>query len=82
VSVPATIIRSDCLGEALKIIPNLSISYLLTAACIISTAQQAKPKVRGHKEPALAQFTNDKTLEANHSTFIIYNKLITYVMTS
>lgn len=47
-------------------------SYLLTAACIISTAQQANPKVNGHKEPALAQFTNDKTLDANHSTFIIY----------
>ena len=30
-----------------KIIPNLSKSYLLTVACIISTAQHAKPNVRG-----------------------------------
>jgi hypothetical protein len=65
-------IRSDCLGEALKIIPKRSISYLLTAACIISTAQQAKPKVKGHKEPARAQFINDKTRDEIHSTFIIY----------
>ena len=70
VSVPATIIRSDCLGEALNIIPNLSISYLLTAACIISTAQQASPKVKGHREPALAHETKDSTLDVNHSTFI------------
>ena len=70
VRVPATIIRSDCLGEALKIIPKRSISYLLTAACIISTAQQARPNVNGHKEPALAHETKDKTLEVNHSTFI------------
>lgn len=53
-------------------------SYLLTAACIISTAQQAKPKVRGHKDPALAQFIRDKTLEEIHSTFIKYKKAILY----
>lgn len=72
VSVPATIIKSDCLGEALKIIPNLSISYLLTAACIISTAQQARPNVKGHKEPALAHETKDNTRDVNHSTFKKY----------
>jgi len=38
-------------------------SYRLTAACIISTAQQAKPNVRGHKEPARAQVISDSTLE-------------------
>ena len=69
VRVPATIIRSDCLGDALKIIPKRSISYLAVAACIISTAQQASPKVKGHREPALAHDTKVKTLEVNHSTF-------------
>ena len=41
-------------------IPNRSMSYLLSAACIISTAQQAKPKVNGQSDPALAQVINDK----------------------
>jgi hypothetical protein len=57
VNVPATIIKSDCRGVALKITPNLSKSYLLTVECIISTAQHAKPKVKGQKEPCLAQET-------------------------
>ena len=72
VKVPATIIKSDWRGDALKIIPKRSISYLLTAACIISTAQQARPKVKGHKEPALAHVISDKTREDNHSNFINY----------
>ena len=72
VSVPATIIRSDCRGDARKIIPNLSISYLLTAACIISTAQHANPKVNGHSEPARAQPIIDDMREDNHSNFIFY----------
>ena len=59
VKVPATIIKSDCLGVALKITPNLSKSYLLTVECIISTAQQAKPNVKGQNEPCLAHETND-----------------------
>lgn len=71
VNVPATIIRSDWRGEALKTIPNLSISYLLTAACIISTAQQARPNVNGHKEPALAQLIKDSILDDNHSKLIM-----------
>lgn len=74
VRVPATMIRSDWRGEARNIIPNLSISYRLVAACIISTAQQAKPNVRGHNEPARAQLNNDKTLEDSHSNFIEYLK--------
>ena len=49
---------SACLGLALNIIPSLSISYLLTATCIISIAQQAKPNVKGHSDPPLAQFSN------------------------
>jgi sulfopyruvate decarboxylase TPP-binding subunit len=56
VSVPATIIKSACLGDALNIIPNLSKSYLLTVACIISTAQHANPKVKGQSEPFRDQF--------------------------
>lgn len=59
VKVPETIIRSDCLGLALKIIPKRSKSYLLRVACIISTAQQANPKVKGHKDPFRTQFTID-----------------------
>ena len=56
VKVPDIIKRSACLGVGLKITPNLSKSYLLTVECIISTAQQANPKVKGHKDPDLAQF--------------------------
>ena len=63
-------IKSDCLGDALKIIPKRSISYLLTAACIISTAQQAKPKVKGHKDPARDQLIKANVFEDIHSTFI------------
>ena len=69
VKVPATIIKSECLGEALKIIPNLSISYLLTAACIISTAQQANPKVKGHNDPALAHAIIETNFVDIHSSF-------------
>ena len=64
--------RSDWRGEARKIIPNLSISYRLVAACIISTAQQAKPKVRGHKDPARDQPINVRVLEESHSKVINY----------
>jgi len=61
VSVPATIIKSDCLGLALKITPSLSKSYLLAVECIISTAQHAKPKVKGQKEPCLDQEISEVT---------------------
>jgi hypothetical protein len=57
VKVPDIIKRSACLGVGLKITPNLSKSYLLTVACIISTAQHAKPNVKGHKDPDLDHFT-------------------------
>jgi hypothetical protein len=69
VKVPATIIKSECLGEALNIIPKRSISYLLIAACIISTAQQAKPKVRGQSDPALAQAIIETNFVEIHSIF-------------
>ena len=55
VNVPATIITSDCLGDALGAAPNLSKSYLGIDVCIISTAQQAKPNVIHCNEPVLAQ---------------------------
>lgn len=70
VKVPATIIKSECRGEALKIIPNLSISYLLIAACIISTAQQASPKVNGQRDPERAQAMTETNLVEIHSSFI------------
>jgi hypothetical protein len=63
-------IKSECRGEALKIIPNRSISYRLIAACIISTAQQASPNVKGHKEPARAQAITEISLVESHSSFI------------
>lgn len=53
--MPATIITSDCRGDALKMIPRRSWSYLGVERCIISTAQQARPKVIGHKELWRAQ---------------------------
>ena len=51
VKVPDMIRKSPCRGVGRKIIPNRSKSYRLTVACIISTAQHAKPNVNGHKEP-------------------------------
>ena len=41
----------------------LSMSYLGAAMCIISTAQQARPKVRGHSEPLRPQLTRSSTLK-------------------
>ena len=55
VKVPATIITSDCLGDALGAAPNLSRSYLGIDACIISTAQHASPNVIQCNDPVLAQ---------------------------
>jgi len=73
-------IKSECRGEARKIIPNLSISYRLIAACIISTAQQANPKVKGHKEPALAQAITEINLVESHSSFInLYYRNYDYI---
>jgi len=69
VRVPATMIKSECLGEARKIIPNRSMSYRLTAACIISTAQQANPKVKGQRDPDRAQAIIEVDLEDIHSSF-------------
>lgn len=80
VSVPATNIISEWRGDARITIPNRSMSYRLTAACIISTAQQANPKVKGHKEPALAQEIIDTNFEEIHSSFIkVIKKPLTYL---
>jgi hypothetical protein len=45
-------------------------SYRLTAACIISTAQHARPKVRGQSEPARAQAIIAVSFVDIHSSFI------------
>ncbi len=39
----------------------------LPAACIISTAQQARPKVMGHSEPLRAQLASSSTLDTTNS---------------
>lgn len=67
VRVPATTMTSDCLGLGLKISPNRSISYLAAATCIISTAQQARPKVMGQMDPLLAQFIRSSTFVIAYS---------------
>ena len=69
-SVPATIMTSDWRGDARKTMPKRSMSYLDVAECIISTAQQANPKVMGQSEPLRAQFTNSSTFVTMNSTFI------------
>jgi len=67
-------IKSEWRGEALKIIPKRSMSYLLIAACIISTAQQANPKVKGHREPERAHAMIEINLVEIHSSFIKSNQ--------
>ena len=58
---------SDCLGLGLKMSPNRSKSYLEAPVCIISTAQQASPKVMGHKDPRRAQFKRSSTFDITKS---------------
>src|SRR5512134_1817552 len=60
-SVPATIIRSLCRGLGRNSMPKRSMSYRAAPACIISTAQQASPKVIGHSEPVLDQLISLST---------------------
>jgi hypothetical protein len=45
-------------------------SYRLIAVCIISTAQHANPKVKGHNDPARAQEITEVNFEDTHSSFI------------
>ena len=57
-TVPATIIKSDCRGDARNTpAPYRSMSYRAETAAIISMAQHARPNVIGHNEPLRAQFT-------------------------
>jgi len=55
VSVPATIITSDCRGEARGAKPKRSASYRGIDTCIISTAQHARPNVIHINDPVRAQ---------------------------
>ena len=43
-------------------------SYLGAAMCIISTAQQARPKVRGHREPCKPVIRSSQTAETHLSS--------------
>jgi hypothetical protein len=61
-TVPATISRSACLGEALNITPNLSKSKREAAVCIISIAQQASPMVTGQRAFLLPQLKSSSTV--------------------
>src|SRR5712692_1607863 len=59
---PDTIITSACRGDARKTsAPNLARSLRDEVAFIISIAQQAKPKVAGHKEDLRAQLISESS---------------------
>jgi hypothetical protein len=63
VTVPATISKSDCRGEARNTsAPNLEISKRDAEAAIISMAQQASPKPIGHSEFSRAHVRMRSTL--------------------
>jgi hypothetical protein len=56
VTVPATIMRSDCRGLGRNTsAPNRAISKREVEEAIISIAQQASPKVSGHSADLRAQ---------------------------
>src|SRR5713226_3353694 len=64
VTVPATIIRSACRGDARKIsAPNRAMSYRDVAVAIISMAQHARPNIAGQSEELRAQFRTVSTDE-------------------
>src|ERR1051325_2012689 len=54
-TVPDTIIRSECRGDAHGTIPNRSTSKRLANVAIISIAQQARPNVTGQIDDLRAQ---------------------------
>src|SRR5438093_13648002 len=59
---PETIITSACRGEARKTSePNRARSLRPLVAFIISIAQQARPKVGGHKEDLGAQLMSESS---------------------
>src|SRR5262245_39078620 len=55
VTVPDTIIRSECRGEAHGTMPKRSTSKREAKVAIISMAQQARPNVTGHSDDLRAQ---------------------------
>src|SRR6185295_6411360 len=62
-TVPAMIMRSACRGDARNTpAPNRSKSYRDDTVAIISMAQQARPKVIGHKADLRDQFTTASRL--------------------
>jgi hypothetical protein len=75
VTVPETIIKSVCLGAGLNKKPKRSMSYRLMAACIISIAQHARPKVIGQTEPTLSQPISVINLSESQSSDIKKQKL-------
>src|SRR6266853_5866670 len=59
---PETIITSACLGEARKTSdPNRAKSLRELVAFIISMAQQARPKVAGHRDDLRAQLISESS---------------------
>src|SRR5262245_14406319 len=63
VTVPATMIRSDCRGLGRKMpAPKRSISNREAPVAIISIAQQARPKVIGHRADLRAQLKTKSTV--------------------
>src|SRR5439155_21268972 len=63
VTVPATIIRSDCRGLGRKTsAPNRAMSKREVVEAIISMAQQAKPNVSGQSADLRAQLKTWSTL--------------------
>src|SRR3546814_20721281 len=60
--VPATIITSAWRGDGRNTTPKRSRSSREAPACIISTAQQARPNVIGHIEPVRAQLSSTSEL--------------------
>src|SRR5665647_804474 len=63
VTVPETIMRAACLGDGrITSAPNRDMSKRAVRAEIISMAQQARPKPRGHREFFLDQLMNSSSL--------------------
>src|SRR5512132_54012 len=59
VTVPDTIIRSECRGDAHGTMPNRSTSKRDANVAIISIAQQARPNVTGQTDDLRAQLKNE-----------------------
>jgi hypothetical protein len=55
-------------------------SYLDIAEWIISTAQQANPKLNGQIDPTLNQLIIETNLEDNHSALILHIRIKTLTL--